>query len=374
MIANRKGEFRSDILDTTVNAEKLGGILSSATDKSAVETTELLTSSATSFSIQQAMQTSDSFREQVKDLESRYAAEQNIKVTAPTVSDAAQAYVEPGKVSLVGAAFNAAQGQDIGLQMDATVRENQVPVFSGYRKSVQLDIRLVSGGAEVHDLTMPVSVTMPVPQGIAPSSLVILHYQADGTAKYTAFHVNGDGTITFTVTGFSTFVFADNAGDTSGPAPGQNANSDSPAHADAQTDLENQIAAPAPGATVEVAREYNINALSNSVMQQLVKRGDVALEMEYTYGGTDYHVIIPAGMAVDDDTSWYGPLYRSAYYSAAGAGTGAENSAAVYIVQGGDTLGKIARNCHTTVARLAAANPQIKNVNHIRPGQIIHIE
>lgn len=266
MIANRKGEFRSDILDTTVNAEKLGGILSSATDKSAVETTELLTSSATSFSIQQAMQTSDSFREQVKDLESRYAVEQNIKVTAPTVSDAAQAYVEPGKVSLVGAAFNAAQGQDIGLQMDATVRENQVPVFSGYRKSVQLDIRLVSGGAEVHDLTMPVSVTMPVPQGIAPSSLVILHYQADGTAKYTAFHVNGDGTITFTVTGFSTFVFADNAGDTSGPAPGQNANSDSPAHADAQTDLENQIAAAAPGATVKVAREYNINALSNSVM------------------------------------------------------------------------------------------------------------
>ncbi len=374
VVANGKEGPRSEILDTTVNAEKLSGLLSGAVDKSAAEVVEVLKDSANLSSIQQAMQTSDSFREQVRDLETRYMTEQDITVKAPDVSDSAKEYIDPGKVGLVGAAFNAAAGQDVSLQMDITPKENQVPTFPSHKKSVQLDIRLVSGGAEVHDLIMPVSVTMPVPQGIDPSRLVILHYPANGSPRSTAFHVNGDGTITFTVTGFSTFVFAEDSEDAPSPAPGQSASSGSSSHSGAQTDLEGRIAAAAPGATVKVTREHNINALSNSVMQQLVKRGDVTLEMEYAYEGTDYHVIIPAGMAVDDDTSWYGPLYLSAYYSAASAGTGAENSVAGYIVQRGDTLGKIARSYHTTVARLAAANPQIKNVNRIRPGQVINIE
>lgn len=107
-------------------------------------------------------------------------------------------------------------------------------------------------------------------------------------------------------------------------------------------------------------------------MQMLVKRGDVTLEMEYTYEEEDYHVIIPAGKAVDNDIPWCGPLYLSAHFSAGDAG--AENSVPAYTVQRGDTLGKIASIYHTTVARLAAANPQIRNVNRITPGQIINID
>lgn len=143
-----------------------------------------------------------------------------------------------------------------------------------------------------------------------------------------------------------------------------------------RTDLENQIAVAASGTTVKVTKEQNISTLSNSVMQMLVKRGDVTLEMEYTYAGKDYHVIIPAGKAVDDKTAWYGPLYLSAYYSysATSMDVGAESNITTYIVKSGDSLWKIARNHNTTVARLVAANPQIKNVNHIKPGQIINIE
>ena len=108
-------------------------------------------------------------------------------------------------------------------------------------------------------------------------------------------------------------------------------------------------------------------------MQLLVKRGDVTLEMEYTYEGTDYHVIIPAGMAVDDEIAWYGPLYLSAYYSAANAQTPAVDTAD-YIVQKGDTLGKIARANGMTVDELAAKNPQIRDRNKIFSGQIIYIK
>ena len=303
---------QSEILDTAVNTERLGGILDSAADKSAAETVELLTSGVTPFSIQQAMQTSDSFRERIKDLESRYAAERNIEVKAPAVSDAARAYVDPEKVSLVGAAFNAAQGQDVGLQMDVTPKEKQIPTLPGYEKKVQLDISLVSGGVEVHDLTMPISVTMPVPQGIDPSQMIILHYHADGTAKMAAFHVNGDRTITFTVTGFSTFVFAEYSG-TNTSAPGQNANRGGSARSDAQADLVGRIAAAAPGDAVKVAREQNIS-----------------------------EPVLTAG-------------------------------ADVYIVQRGDTLSRISRTNGMKLSELTAKNPQIKNPNKIVPGQVIYI-
>lgn len=365
VIASGKVSPRSEILDTTVNADKLSSILSGATDKSAAETVEQLTGSAESSSIQQAMQTSDTFREQIKELEERYATEQNITVQLPVVSDTAGKYIDVGRVSVVGAAFNAAQGREVCLHIDETANK-----VSYKAKNVQLDIKLVSGDEELHDLTMPISVTMPIPEGINADRLIIMHYPEDSTPRKVAFHDNADGTVTFTVADFSTFVFAENTpGSIPNPVPGQSANSGS----SIQTDLEGQIAAAASGATVKVTREQNINALSNSVMQMLVKRGDVTLEMEYTYEGTDYYVIIPAGMAVDDATPWYGPLYLSAYYSAGNAQAPATGAAA-YIVQKGDTLGRIARANGMTLGELATKNPQIKNLNRIVPGQIINIK
>lgn len=404
MVANGRESEKSAILDTSVNADKLSGILSGAADKTAVETKALLTDSADISAIQQAMQTDDAFRGQVQELEGRYASEQNIAVESPVISDTAREYVNPEQVSVVGAAFNAAQGQAVGLQMDVTPETNRVPVYSGYKKNVQLDIRLVSDNTEVHDLSMPVSVTMPIPQGIHAAQLVILHHHADGTTEQAAFHVNNDGTITFTVTSFSTFVFAEkNSGDTPdepkpdqpapvvpvpenptpggtapvNPAPGPALVSGQSGNGGASSSLEplsSQIAAAASGSTVKVTKEQGINTLSNDVMQMLVKRGDVALEMEYTYQGTDYHVLIPAGKAMDNDIPWYGPLYLAAHFSVAetAAITEADHADTV-VVQKGDTLGKIARRYHTTIARLAAANPQIKNVNRILPGQIIRI-
>lgn len=390
-VAHGRESQSSDILDTSVNAEKLSGILSGAADKTAVETKALLTDSADISAIQQAMQTDDTFRGQVQELESRYAAEQNITVESPAVSDTAREYVNPQQVSIVGAAFNAAQGQAVSLQMDVTPEADRVPVYSGYKKNVQLDIKLVSDQAEIHDLSMPVSVTMPIPQGINAAQLVILHHHADGTTEQAAFHVNNDGTITFTVTSFSTFVFAEkNSEDTPDeptpdepavpgePVPGKPAAPGQSGKGSASSWLESlssRITAAAPGSTVKVTKDQNINTLSNDVMQMLVKRGDVTLEMEYTYQETDYHIIIPAGGAMDNDIPWYGPLYLAAHFSA--GETAADSVAAnvtTVVVQKGDTLGRIARRYHTTIARLAAANPQIKNVNRIMPGQIINID
>lgn len=166
---------------------------------------------------------------------------------------------------------------------------------------------------------------------------------------------------------------------TSGGVFDQNAEGNSDAGSNTQVQLENQIAVADSGAIVKVTKEQNINTLPNSTMQMLVKRGDVALEMEYTYEGVDYHIVIPAGEAVDNDIDWYGPLYLSAYFNVANVAFESDFSDSVeevnliYVVKKGDMLEKIARSYNTTVARLMAANPQIKNANYITPGQIINI-
>lgn len=368
-IANGRESEPSEILDTTVNAEKLSGILNAAAGKSAVETAKLLNDSADISAIQQAMQTDDTFRGQMQELENRYAKEQGIEVKPPAVSEAAKEYVDPNRVSVLGAAFNGAQNQMVNLQMDMTPEAERIPVFSGYKKNVQMDIRLVSESTEIHDLTMPVSVTMPIPQGINAAQLVILHHRADGETVSTPFRVNGDGTVTFTVTSFSTFVFAEEGSEDvpSQPAP----DSDQGGASGWYDSLNSQIEVAAPGTVVKVTKEQGIDVLTNDVMQMLVKRGDVALDMEYTYQGTDYHIFIPAGKAVDNDIPLYGPLYLSAYFSVGGTAAG---NAGAYVVQKGDTLSKIAHDHHTTVARLAAANPQIKDVDRIVTGQVINID
>lgn len=139
--------------------------------------------------------------------------------------------------------------------------------------------------------------------------------------------------------------------------------------------LGNRILAAASDSTVRVTKDEEINTLSNEIMQMLVKRGDVALEMEYTYQGMDYHILIPAGRAVDNDIPWYGPLYLAAHFGAgeAAADMPVANGVTV-VVKKGDTLSGIARRYHTTLARLAAINPQIKNLNRIIPGQVIRID
>jgi len=44
-----------------------------------------------------------------------------------------------------------------------------------------------------------------------------------------------------------------------------------------------------------------------------------------------------------------------------------------YVVQRGDWLAKIARNCGTTLSALYAANPWVSSYNYIYPGQVLTI-
>lgn len=134
--------------------------------------------------------------------------------------------------------------------------------------------------------------------------------------------------------------------------------------------FENQIAAAEEGSTVTITRDQGINALSNDFMKTLLERGDVTLVFEYSYEGVDYTIEIPAGEALDDDIPWYGPLYL---YSIYGKNTNTEGGSE-YIVQANDTMSKIARKNGMTLAELKEMNPQVKNINRIRVGQVLKVK
>ena len=263
------------------------------------------------------------------------------------------------KIKVVGAKLNNAT--KLTLEKSATQMNNGLYISEEYssENAVALDIKLDTSGGSA--LAIPVSVTVPVPKNINKSRLVILHMKNNNEVEETLTPIqNSDGTVTFTVSHFSTFVFTEKT--TSGGSSGGGGRQDDT--------VEALITVAAAGATVKTK---DITTLSNSTMKALLKRGDVTLVMEYTYKGVDYVVTIPAGKAVDNDIPWYGPLYLAGMY---GNGTGADKADktadTVYVVKRGDTMSKIAKMSGMSLAELAKKNPQIKNLNRIRVGQSIN--
>jgi len=167
-----------------------------------------------------AMQTDAEVLETIKQLEEKYAAEKGITVTSTAVSEEAGKYVKAEEINVVGAGLNGKDGETVKLEV--SVPEKKETEIFQYPNSVQLDIKLLSNSTSIHKLDIPITITMKVPAGIDVKRLVILHYCADGNCEnITPKVVNGDGTITFTVTEFSTFVFAEKAGGNTGSGEAQ---------------------------------------------------------------------------------------------------------------------------------------------------------
>ena len=166
-----------------------------------------------------ALQTNSDTRASIGVIEKMYTETAGIAVDKPDVSAEAGDLIEAGDISVIGAGLNAAAGvTNVGLKI---TKEDAASVDSTlYKNCVSLGITL-NGANDVNNLAVPVQITMPIPKGIDISKLVILHLNADSTVNEKLTIENGgyiyDGvnrTITFTVTHFSTFIFAE-ADDTS---------------------------------------------------------------------------------------------------------------------------------------------------------------
>ena len=210
-IANGTVDGISEYYDTTKTASQVKDTLKDALSSGATASDALATvkDSVSKSALKTAMQTDPETLEQVKELEERYTKEKNISVQAPEVSAAAASYVDSSKIAMVGAGLNAEAGN---VQLSVGIPEKPEYVNDKYYKNtVQLAIELKNDNASIHELAVPISITMPIPAGLDTNKLAILHYHEDGSVESVTLKNNGDGTVTFTVTNFSTFVFAEKA-------------------------------------------------------------------------------------------------------------------------------------------------------------------
>ncbi len=151
-----------------------------------------------------AMMADPVFKSKVQAIEVAYA--HHLKLPA-AVTLSTSAAIDQTKVSIVGALLNATEeGQQLALGIsDAT----GVVAPVGYANAVALDIKLFAGANNLTNLEVPVEITMPVPATVETENLVILHYHEGATEPTIIVPVvNADGTMTFAVDGFSTFIIA----------------------------------------------------------------------------------------------------------------------------------------------------------------------
>lgn len=161
-----------------------------------------------------AMQTNSDTRATVEAIEKMSGI-----TVANDVSEDVKAYIDTANIKVLGAALNADDGvSNVGFKI--TKEADVATLDSKYKNAIPLGITLTNVSTAASGLAVPVTITIPVPRGIDISKLVILHMNADGTVNENFSNGNGysydlnSRTITFTVTHFSTFIFAE-ADDTS---------------------------------------------------------------------------------------------------------------------------------------------------------------
>lgn len=161
-----------------------------------------------------AMQTNSDTRATVEAIEKMSGI-----TVANDVSEDVKAYIDTANIKVLGVALNADDGvSNVGLKI--TKEADVATLDSKYKNAIPLGITLTNVSTAASGLAVPVTITIPVPRGIDISKLVILHMNADGTVNENFSNGNGysydlnSRTITFTVTHFSTFIFAE-ADDTS---------------------------------------------------------------------------------------------------------------------------------------------------------------
>lgn len=455
-----------DTLDTsaTVNKE-LSEALENTSASGALET---ITNKVSKDSLKTAMQTDSKTQELVKELESRYTEEKNISVQAPEVSEDAASYVDAQRIKMVGAGLNAAEGSNVQLTVGIPQKQEYIS-DKHYKNTVQLAIELKNNDTSVHELAVPITITMPIPAGLDANRLAILHYHENGSVESVTLKNNGDGTVTFTVTNFSTFVFAEKAeatddSNSSNSSNGSDSSDNSGSSAsydwnDITVNVDWAAVSSKLDSAVQAADGTNVNVLTGkdvkvsadilnktagkNVTLALQAGNGVALSVsgqnnKQILGALDLTVTnkdtVPAqvkntvmagalsskNILITENSPLqtrvnlhvglakeYAGKYANLYYYDAKSGQmklvgiyqinkdgqsmfalthGGQYIVTVtdaaakgvttegYTIVSGDTMSRIAVKMGTTLRALEAANPQIADINKIRPGQVIKIQ
>ena len=128
------------------------------------------------------------------------------------VSDNVLAGLDTSSISIIGANLNTEGSATATLNISAPSEDMVIP--EQYDNTIQFSMKLdgVAETAQKQQLKVPVKITMPVPNGINPAFLVLLHFHSDGTYEEIqfpyVFEENDQMFVSFVVTSFSDFAFA----------------------------------------------------------------------------------------------------------------------------------------------------------------------
>lgn len=143
----------------------------------------------------------------VKQIEDKYKTEKGINVSQNT-DDTVNSLMDTSKIAVAGTAFNAANGTK-NMSLNFAKESNPVNVNSVlYKNAVQFNISL-DGATDSSNLQVPIHITIPIPKGMNAERFKVLHYHKDGSMEIVTPTIDeANNTASFTVTSFSTFVFA----------------------------------------------------------------------------------------------------------------------------------------------------------------------
>ena len=161
-----------------------------------------------------ALTNSDSATEAIKDAESSYNTSKSITVATPVVDSEISSKINASDVSIVGAGFNTPDNTTVTLKLEAPEEEISYNT-ERYTNAIQVKITLEGATNASTRLAVPVKITIPVPTGLdTGKNIVIIHVHSDGTREEITPKLS-DGKLSFVVTSFSEFLFANKEGSSS---------------------------------------------------------------------------------------------------------------------------------------------------------------
>lgn len=161
-----------------------------------------------------AVQTDSSTRRALYELEKQYQRAANVTVVTTVASETK---LDRSKVSVQGAALNTAPDTSVFLNVKLPASTDVKPIDTSiYTSVLQLDMDIINNDTlrsitrSDGTLDIPVTVTLPVPAGMRAENMRILHYHhSDNGFDIIIPRINADGTISFTISHFSIFAFAE---------------------------------------------------------------------------------------------------------------------------------------------------------------------
>lgn len=131
--------------------------------------------------------------------------------------DSIKELADPQNISVVGAYLNAdtSAAEPVIFSMEKDMEADVSEI--GGNKKVPLDISLTGGNIDSSELEIPITVTMPVPEGLSKEGLKLYHIHNGAISELPLSTAQlSEGKVRFTVSSLSTFVFTNNVADEGG--------------------------------------------------------------------------------------------------------------------------------------------------------------